>query len=114
MNSIDLHNKCFRAVSNSANGQVSSLTTFHYRQKGNKIWGTYWGGSIRFGTLNGIISGTDLRFNYRHRDESGAFFTGKCQSKALLKDGIIYLSEEWQWTCDDYSKGESELIQIME
>ena len=31
---------------------------------------------------------------------------------AVLPDGRLELSEKWEWTCDDYSKGESILTEM--
>lgn len=54
--SIDYDRRCFRGVENSEAGEVSSRTTFRYRQKDDLVWGTYEGGAIRFGTLVAVVS----------------------------------------------------------
>lgn len=43
---LNLDNKKFVAVENTANGEVSSQTEFHYHQQGNMIWAEYGGGEI--------------------------------------------------------------------
>jgi len=43
---LNLDNKKFVAVENTANGEVSSETEFHYHQQGKMIWAEYCGGGI--------------------------------------------------------------------
>lgn len=117
MSTINYHNKYFRAASNSENGEVSTATLFHYRQKSPAIiWATYEGGDILFGTLSGcILPNGDLSFCYQHQNQAGEFMTGKCQSTPkLLADGRIQLHERWQWTSGDQSEGTSVLEEIIQ
>lgn len=111
-NTFNLNSKKFKSISSSNNGEVSSSTVFEYRQKGNVIWATYEGGEILFGTLSGRIDEEKLIFTYQHQNTNGAFKTGKCNSVIEKKDGKLILSETWEWTCDDYSKGKSILEEI--
>ena len=61
---LNLDNKKFVAVENTANGEVSSQTEFHYHQQGKMIWAEYCGGEILKGFLIG--SGlTILKLNLR-------------------------------------------------
>ena len=53
---FNYHNKYFKSIQNTDNGEVSGETIFHYRQKGNTIWATYEGGQILFGTLSGTVN----------------------------------------------------------
>ncbi len=109
---LNLNGKKFQSVSNSNNGEVNSSTLFEYRQKENLVWATYHGGEILFGTLSGRIEQNVLVFTYQHQNKKGDFKTGKCKSIIELKDDKLILKEKWEWTCDDYSKGESELTEI--
>ncbi|PQJ78608.1 cupin domain-containing protein [Polaribacter porphyrae] len=109
---LNLNGKKFKSVSSSDNGEVSATTVFHYRQKGTVIWATYEGGEILFGTLSGSIEKDNLVFTYQHQNNNGDFKTGKCKTIVEMKDGKLILNEEWEWTCDDYSKGESVLEEI--
>jgi len=111
---INLNNKKFTALSNSENGETSSQTVFHYRQKGNIIWATYEGGNILFGTLSGQRIDGELIFRYQHQNIEGEFLMGKCQSKIEFFNGRIFLKERWQWMCKDFSEGESVLEELME
>ncbi|MEO0470980.1 MAG: n-acetylglutamate synthase [Bacteroidota bacterium] len=108
------HNRHFRAVSNSDNGEVDRQTTFHYRQQDNILWATYKGTNIRFGTITGIVHEDGrLIFTYQHLNQDNDFMTGRCESRPEeLPNGKIRLHESWQWTCADFSKGESIVEEI--
>lgn len=109
MASLNYHDRYFQSIENSPNGEVSGKTVFHYRQEGQILWATYSGGSIIFGTITGKVFETgELEFSYQHVNTHGEIMTGKCKSiPHILEDGRIRLSEEWQWTCKDFSKGHS-------
>ena len=109
---LNLNGKKFKSISNSKNGEISSSTIFEYRQNGNIIWATYQGGEIIFGTLSGKIENENLIFNYQHQNFNGELKTGKCESLVEVKDGKLILNENWEWTCDDFSKGKSTLEEI--
>jgi len=109
---MNLNNKRFKALGNSENGEVSSSTIFHYRQNGNIVWATYEGGEILFGTLSGSITEDQIIFNYQHQNVKGEFLTGKCQTTVHIVENKVQLHEKWQWTCKDFSKGESLLEEI--
>ncbi len=111
---INYHNKSFRLVSNSENGEVDGDTVFHYEQEGDIVSGTYKGVAVRFGTLIAKVEGRgNLDMRYQHVNKAGELMTGKCRSvPELLQDGRIRLKETWQWTCGDCSEGESILEEI--
>jgi len=111
-NLIILNGKRFKSISITKNGEVNSETTFHYRQNKNVIWATYEGGNILFGTLSGKLEKNKLTFTYQHQNINGEFKTGKCKSDIKIVNNKIRLKEKWEWTCDDYSKGKSELEEI--
>ena len=106
---IDYDNRKFVSVENSATGEVSSETTFHYHQKGDLVWAEYAGGAIVFGSLIAKVAENDvLDARYQHLNRQGELMTGKCLSEPeILPDGRIRLREKWQWTSGDLSKGES-------
>jgi hypothetical protein len=111
---IDLNNKKFKALSNSANGEVTGDTVFHYHQVNDLIWAEYAGGDILKGFLIGkMINGSNLEFTYQHMNNSMEIMTGKCISCIHVNDSEkIELYESWQWTCKDNSKGDSILVEI--
>lgn len=109
--SLSLNEKKFKAQMNTDNGEVSQETIFYYRQKGDIVWATYEGGDILFGTLSGSITGDQLTFTYQHQNLQGDFKTGKCTSIVIIENEKLTLHESWEWTCDDYSKGTSVLVE---
>jgi hypothetical protein len=110
---IDLHNKKFKTQSNTNNGEVSDETIFRYNQNGNIIWANYDGGQIVKGTLIGKLVNDHLEFVYQHINKEHELMTGKCKSYLeFIEDGKIKLNEFWQWTCKDFSSGESTIIEI--
>jgi hypothetical protein len=106
---INYNNRTFRSVSNSPNGEVSNETIFHYKQRGFHITATYKGGNIVDGSLSAIPDEAgNLSMRYQHINVNGQFLTGVCFSHPeIMPNGKIRLHEKWQWTCGDYSKGES-------
>lgn len=108
------HNRRFAPVTNAENGEVDARTIFHYRQTGRIVWGTYAGGSIAHGTLIATVD-TDncLDMRYSHVNAAGALMTGQCRSvPEVLPDGRLRLHESWQWTCGDFSAGQSIIEEI--
>ena len=106
---INYDDRYFRSLSNSASGEVDSETIFHYRQQGQIVWGTYSGGSIRFGTLIANVDDQGcLDMRYQHINDQGKLMTGICRSvPEVLPNGQLRLHESWQWTSGDHSKGDS-------
>lgn len=111
---MNYHNKSFRAIENTENGETSSETIFHYIQEGNILTSNYSGGKIVKGHLigkvdeNGVI---DMR--YHQINTAGELMTGFCRSTPeVLPNGKIRLHETWQWTSGDLSKGTSIIEEI--
>ena len=106
---INYHNKTFRSVSNTANGEVSNETVFHYKQEGNIVTATYSGGAVAQGHLIALVNERgSLDMRYHHVNTSGTIMTGICRSTPeVLPGGKIRLHEEWQWTSGDGSNGKS-------
>lgn len=108
------HNKVFRSLSNSNNGEVSSETVFEYAQSGNIVTAVYKGGSIINGSLIALMDEEGkLDMRYQHINNAGQLMTGICISTPeLLPNGKLRLHEKWQWTCADRSKGESIIEEV--
>lgn len=106
---INYDRKIFVSIENTSNGEVTRETTFHYRQQGNVVWAEYEGGGVLLGHLIGTLNGQGiLDMRYHHVNEQGELMTGKCISMPkLLDDGRLRVYETWEWTCKDFSKGES-------
>lgn len=52
---MNYHNRTFRPVHNTENGETSEETLFHYQQDGTILTSTYAGGKIRKGHLIGLV-----------------------------------------------------------
>ncbi|MDQ4121941.1 MAG: n-acetylglutamate synthase [Acidobacteriota bacterium] len=114
MSEINYDKRIFKPVSNSANGEVSDETSFYYNQYENIVWAIYEGGAIKFGTLVAkVLESGALDMRYQHVNSQGELMTGICHSTPeILADGRIRLYEKWQWTCGDFSAGESIVEEI--
>ena len=99
---------------NSENGEVSELTIFLYHQNGSLLWAEYSGGDILKGSLIGSVSDNgELDFVYHHMNCDMKVKTGKCHSVPTVQEnGKIELSEQWEWTSGDFSKGVSLLVEV--
>lgn len=111
---INYNNKKFKSIANSASGEVDGETIFHYFQKGNVLWATYNGGSIKFGTMTGLVhENGSLTFAYQHVNTANEIMTGTCESVPEQSEGgKLRLIERWSWTCKDKSSGESLIEEI--
>ncbi|MCH7397797.1 n-acetylglutamate synthase [Belliella sp. DSM 107340] len=111
---INYHNKKFRAISNSPNGEVSSQMIFHYQQHGNVLTCAYSGGEIIKGHLIGLVDDKgNIDMRYHQVNAKGNLMTGTCKSTPeLLENGKIRLHEKWAWTSGDCSHGESVLEEV--
>jgi hypothetical protein len=111
---IRYHNKRFRPVSNTPNGETTEQTVFHYRQDGSIVTASYAGGTIIQGHLIGVVDEwgvIDMR--YHQVNVRGELMTGTCRSTPeILPNGKIRLHEQWQWTSGDGSAGKSVLEEI--
>ena len=111
---INYDGRKFIPKMNSENGEVGEQTNFTYHQNGNLLWAEYSGGDILKGSLIGkVLCNGELDFVYHHMNRNMQIKTGKCHSvPTVLENGKIELSEQWQWTSGDYSKGESLLVEV--
>lgn len=107
-------NRFFTSVANSASGDVSAATAFHYRQAGDIVWGTYAGGAVAMGTLIArVCADGSLDMRYQHVTMSGEMKTGTCASQPeALPDGRLRLHERWRWTEGGNDSGESVVEEI--
>jgi len=114
MSKINYDGRKFSSVENSASGEVSGETVFHYHQKDDLVWAEYSGGAIVFGNIIAKVSpDSSLEMRYQHLNKSGELMTGKCFSKPeILPDDRIRLYEKWRWTSGDFSEGESIIEEI--
>jgi hypothetical protein len=111
---MNYHDKKFRPVSNTENGETSNDTLFHYKQNGNRLTSEYSGGNIKYGHLIGLVDDEgNIEMRYHQINDKDELMTGICISKLeILKNGKIRLHENWKWTCGDFSEGKSILEEI--
>lgn len=113
---MNYHNKRFRPIQNTENGEISADTIFHYQQTGNIVTCTYSGGAIAQGHLIALVDEVGrLDMRYHQVNVAGELQTGHCRSTPeYLPDGRLRLLEEWQWTSGDGSAGKSVLEEVWE
>ncbi len=111
---INYHNKRFRPIQNTDNGETSAETVFQYQQEGNILTSAYSGGKIIKGHLIGLVDQEgNIDMRYHQINDRGELMTGFCQSHPeLLPNGKIRLHETWQWTSGDRSAGQSILEEL--
>ena len=108
------HNKTFKPLHNSENGEVSEEVRFLYQQEGNILTCSYKGGTIVTGHLMGLVANNGIiTMHYHQVNNKEELMTGTCISTPeMLPNGKIRLHENWQWTSGDKSSGTSLLEQI--
>lgn len=106
---VSFQHRLFLSAVNTPNGDCDGETRFHYRQQGQRVWATYAGGRVQFGSLVAIgDTAGRLDMRYHHVDAAGRFRAGKCTATPqVLPDGRLRLHEQWQWTNGDLSEGKS-------
>ena len=111
---INYHNKKFRPVKNTPNGEVSNEMTFHYIQKGEVLTCQYSGANIVKGELIGLVDANGVsEMQYEQINHKGELRTGRCTSTPeVLSNGKIRLHEAWEWTMGDMSSGRSILEEL--
>jgi len=111
---MNYHDKQFRPVQNSENGETSAETIFHYQQSGNILSCDYKGGEIIKGHLLGLVNEQgEIDMRYHQINTKGQLMTGICHSTPeIMSNGKIRLIENWQWTSGDHSSGHSILEEI--
>jgi Domain of unknown function (DUF3291) len=103
----------FRSLENP-DGEVDGETRFFYRQRGSRVWATYRGGAIAFGSLVAAAAGDGrLDMRYQHVNRDGEWRAGQCRSTPeRLPDGRLRLHESWQWTTGAVGQGQSMVEQV--
>ena len=79
------HNKKFKLVTNSENGETSGETLFHYQQEVDILTAVYQGGKIKRGHLIGLVDGMGhIDMRYHQVNLKGDLMTGVCRSQLEL------------------------------
>ncbi|WP_267640082.1 hypothetical protein [Haloarchaeobius amylolyticus] len=94
---ISLDGRTLTARQNEG-GEVSSDTSLHFRQEGQRISADYAGGSIVEGYLVGTFDGERWDVRYVQLTEDGETATGHSIGEVtLLDDGRVRVEDEWEW-----------------
>jgi Domain of unknown function (DUF3291) len=103
----------FRSLENPS-GEVDAETRFFYRQAGSRVWATYRGGAIAFGTLVAAAARDGrLDMRYQHVNRDGDWREGQCDTTPEpLADGRLRLHEAWRWTGGATGEGRSTVEQL--
>lgn len=111
---MNYHNKKFRPVTNTPNGEVSEDLIFEYQQEGNVVSCRYQGSKIVIGHLLGWVDERgNIDMRYHQVNTHGKLRTGICTSSPeLMENGKIRLHENWVWTSGDKSRGKSILEEL--
>lgn len=111
---INYHNKKFKTLSNSENGETSEETIFHYKQQDDILTATYSGGKIKSGHLIGLVDDVgNIDMRYHQVNIMNELMTGVCLSRPeVLPDGKLRLHETWQWTSGNQTRGTSIIEEI--
>lgn len=111
---MNYHDKKFRPLKNTVNGETSSETLFHYKQVENVLTSEYSGGKIKYGHLIGLVDKNgNIEMSYHQINNKGEIMTGICFSRPqILANGKIRLHESWEWTSGNKSKGQSIIEEI--
>ncbi len=106
---INYHDKIFKPISTTENGETSNETVFKYQQVGNILTSEYSGGKIKYGHLVGLVDNEgNIEMHYHQVNTEEKLMTGICYSTPqFLENGKIRLHESWEWTSGDKSKGHS-------
>ena len=114
MAGFDYHDRCFAGVVNYDDGDLTGDTSFHYRQQGAVVWGTFEGGGVQYGTLVARVTGEgilDMVWHYLNRQNE--FVGGTCRSEPeILPDGRYRLHESWEVTQGGNFSGKSVIEEL--
>jgi len=93
-----LDNTSFQVSSTAAVGVVSADTRLDFVQRGSRVLGRYYGGSIQRGYLVGTLVRGTLRFRYAQTETTGHVHGGRstCDLE-VLQDGRLRLHEHFIW-----------------
>jgi hypothetical protein len=102
----------FRAVSNSANGNLNTETEMRFTGDNGIVVGVYSGGTIAAGhVLAKRVGESELDMLYHGATTDGIHNAGKARATfGADRDGRMRMYLDWQWLTGDQSKGRSEWV----
>lgn len=109
-----LDRRIFTVSDRDGPGDCTSGTLFRYRQDGARIWATYEGGGVRFGTLVGTVTEKNtIAACYQHLNAAGVLRAGVCNTTPeILADGRLRLHERWRWLAGGDGHGEATVDEV--
>ncbi|MFT4602364.1 MAG: hypothetical protein ACI857_002550 [Arenicella sp.] len=111
---MNYHNKKFKVVYSSSNGDIDDKMIFHYVQNGNVLSCSYSGPEILSGHLIGLVNEDGaIEMRYHQVNSEGELKTGKCDSiPEVMPNGKMRLNETWQWLSGAEGSGTSILEEV--
>lgn len=108
---LNYDGRVFALRSRSEQGDCSSQTQFRYRQQGFRLWATYEGGGIRFGSLVAVSDpGAQLHGCYQHLNSRDELRVGHYVGiPEPLPNSKLAIREYWETISGD---GQSVLEQL--
>jgi len=96
---IDLDGRSMFVSSTAATGVVGGDTRLDFRQRGERVWARYAGGSVTRGWLVGRCVGDRLLFRYAQREGDGAIHGGQsvCDVE-YVSAGRVRIIEHFAWS----------------
>lgn len=112
MSEINFNNKTFSLIINSENGKVNKETIFEYKQKGNLVTADYYGGTIQYGKIIGVLKDKQLNMLYQCLTTHNELKAGKAIAEiAFTENEKLKLKLKWEWLDNNEEKGVSEYIE---
>jgi hypothetical protein len=95
---MNLDGSSFQVSTTAALGVVSTDTRLTFVQRGARVLGRYFGGSIQRGYLVGSVSKDTLQFRYAQTETTGHVHGGRSTCNVeVLQDGRLRLYEHFVW-----------------
>src|SRR5215471_11572529 len=95
---LNYDGRIFALRSRSELGDCGLQTLFHYRQQGVRVWATYEGDGVRFGSLVAVTDGAGcLHGCYQHLTSANGLRVGRyLGTPEPLPNAKIVIREEWR------------------
>lgn len=109
---INFKSKEFKLLDNSAKGQVDAQTRFIYDQDEDLVTADYFGGSVKYGKIIGLLEGEKLKMRYSCLTMDKILKSGRAEADiSYTLDGKMKLHLKWSWF-DSADSGTSTYIEI--
>jgi len=100
---VNYDRRVFALRSRSELGDCGRQTVFQYRQRGSRVWATYEGDGVRFGSLVAVTDSTGrLDGYYQHLTSTTELRAGRyVGSPERLPNSKLLIREEWRTNSGD-------------